>query len=99
MNLSYGLYYIVLAQRKYFEDESFMNFLKYLRYWKQTGYIEHLVFPQCLTILDAIIDNEEFKIVSIYLIIVRVTSLLIYWTSLYDILVVLYIFIFIEIII
>lgn len=53
--------YIVLAQMKYFNDESFMHYLRYLRYWKQPEYCQHLVFPQCLTFLDALIDHKEFR--------------------------------------
>jgi mediator of RNA polymerase II transcription subunit 31 len=50
-----------LANNKYFDDMHFMNFLKYLRYWKNDGYIQHLMFPQCLKFLDELIDNEAFR--------------------------------------
>ena len=38
-----------------------MNYLKYLRYWKQPEYSRHLVFPQCLRFLDALIDDDNFR--------------------------------------
>ncbi len=40
-----GLTHIVdLARNKYFEDPCFMNYLKYLRYWKQPQYIVFIQF-------------------------------------------------------
>lgn len=38
-----------------------MNFLKYLRYWKKPEYARHMLFPQSLAILDALIDDEKFR--------------------------------------
>ena len=60
-NLSNVKYLHYLSQNRYFVDERFMNFLKYLRYWKQPEYIRLLTFPQCLIFLDALIENEEFR--------------------------------------
>ena len=59
-NLCNPTYLQYLSQNRYFQDECFMNFLRYLRYFKQTEYMRHLVFPQCLTFLDALIDNSQF---------------------------------------
>ncbi len=50
-----------LASNKYFQDAAFMRFLKYLRYWKNPEYLVYLAFPQCLQILDALIDNPGFR--------------------------------------
>ena len=38
-----------------------MHFLKYLEYWKEPAYMKYLVFPQCLTVLDALNTEDEFK--------------------------------------
>ena len=38
-----------------------MNYLKYLRYWKQPQYAQKLIFPQCLAFLDALIDDPNFR--------------------------------------
>ena len=60
-NLSNPKYLNHLAQSGYFEQEGFINFLKYLRYWKNPEYIKHLIFPQCLAFLDALIENPSFR--------------------------------------
>lgn len=60
-NLGNIRYLHFLAQTKKFDDPAFMNFLRYLRYWKQPEYMQYLVFPQCLAFLDALIDNPKFR--------------------------------------
>lgn len=60
-NLANPKYLNYLAQNGYFEQEEFLNFLKYLRYWKQPQYVAHIIFPQCLAFLDSIIDNADFR--------------------------------------
>ena len=60
-NLSNPKYLSYLAQNKYFQDESFMAFLKYLRYFKEPQYLRHLIFPVCLTFLDELIGNVRFR--------------------------------------
>lgn len=60
-NLANPKYLCYLAQQGLFEQYSFINFLKYLRYWKQPNYIRYLLFPQCLPFLDALIDSAEFR--------------------------------------
>lgn len=57
-NMSY-LHY--LASNGYFEDEQFLAFLRYLRYWKRPEYLRHLLFPQALFFLDMIIDDPQFR--------------------------------------
>ena len=59
-NLCNPKYLQYLAQNRYFQDETFMNFLRYLRYFKEVEYLRHLVFPQCLVFLDVLIDNPQF---------------------------------------
>lgn len=60
-NLANVRYVSFLAQQKYFDKPEFINYLRYLRYWKQPEYAQHLLFPQCLAFLEALIDNEEFR--------------------------------------
>lgn len=50
-----------LAQNKYFDDSAFINYLKYLRYWRAPEYITFLAFPQCLDFLDALISSPRFR--------------------------------------
>ena len=60
-NLSNPVYLHFLAQNKYLVDEAFLNYLQYLRYWKQPEYARLLKFPHCLTFLDALCDNATFR--------------------------------------
>jgi hypothetical protein len=60
-NLCNPKYLNFLAQRGYFEQESFLQFLAYLQYWKQPEYSQHLAFPQCLAFLDAILTDKNFR--------------------------------------
>ena len=54
---------LVTLPRAYadFQDEKFCNFLKYLEYWRRPAYAKHLVFPQCLTFLDALNNVPGFR--------------------------------------
>ena len=49
-----------LAQYKYFEDKSFISYLKYLLYWKQPEYSKFIMYPNCLYYLDRLQD-EGFR--------------------------------------
>ncbi|KAI5181646.1 mediator of RNA polymerase II transcription subunit 31 [Nematocida sp. AWRm80] len=49
-----------LYQNDYFSKKEFKEYLIYLRYWKEPKYSKYLLFPQCLNILDLLIDSEEF---------------------------------------
>jgi mediator of RNA polymerase II transcription subunit 31 len=60
-NLSNAKYLSYVVQNKYFQDPSFMVFLRYLRYFKEPEYLRHLIFPACLAFLDALIDNPRFR--------------------------------------
>ena len=60
-NLANAKYLLYLAQNRFLEDEKFLVFLQYLRYWKQPEYSKLLIFPQCLAFLDQLIDNELFR--------------------------------------
>ncbi|CAB04242.2 Mediator of RNA polymerase II transcription subunit 31 [Caenorhabditis elegans] len=49
-----------LAQRGYFKEEYFVNYLKYLLYWKDPQYARCLKFPQCLHMLEAL-QSQQFR--------------------------------------
>jgi mediator of RNA polymerase II transcription subunit 31 len=55
-------YYLnFLAQRGYFSNETFLNYLKYLMYWKEPEYCKYLVYPQCLALLDLLQEDHFIK--------------------------------------
>lgn len=53
-------YFSVLAQRGYFKDATFINYLKYLLYWKEPEYAKYLKYPMCLYFLD-LLQYEHFR--------------------------------------
>nr|CAH7728733.1 unnamed protein product [Callosobruchus chinensis] len=55
-----GLTGKVLAQRGYFKDSTFINYLKYLLYWKEPDYAKFLKYPMCLYFLD-LLQYEHFR--------------------------------------
>lgn len=60
-NLCNASYLQFLAQNKYFEDKQFLNYLNHLRYWNEPQFKRFLIFPQCLEILDNLLENELFR--------------------------------------
>eukprot|EP01083_Nonionella_stella_P064627 168666_1 len=54
-------YYLqYLSQERYFEDEKFVNYLKYLIYWKRPEYLQYISHPHCLYFLE-LLQREEFR--------------------------------------
>uniref|UniRef100_A0A0K0FV40 Mediator of RNA polymerase II transcription subunit 31 n=1 Tax=Strongyloides venezuelensis TaxID=75913 RepID=A0A0K0FV40_STRVS len=49
-----------LAQKGYFKEEYFINYLKYLQYFKQPEYAKTIVYPHCLFMLDCL-QHKEFR--------------------------------------
>ncbi|CEF69491.1 Mediator of RNA polymerase II transcription subunit 31 [Strongyloides ratti] len=49
-----------LAQKGYFKEEYFINYLKYLQYFKQSEYAKTIVYPHCLFMLDCL-QHKEFR--------------------------------------
>ncbi|CAA6673838.1 unnamed protein product [Spirodela intermedia] len=45
-----------LAQNRYFEDEAFIGYLKYLQYWQKPEYIKFIMYPHCLFFLELLQD-------------------------------------------
>jgi mediator of RNA polymerase II transcription subunit 31 len=50
-----------LAQNKYFEDKKFLNYLIYLKYWKNPIYSKYITYPHCLYFLDHLNESESFR--------------------------------------
>lgn len=50
----------VLAQRGFFKDQAFINYIKYLQYWKDPEYVNFLMYPMCLYFLD-LLQYEHFR--------------------------------------
>ncbi|KAL5006100.1 hypothetical protein ScPMuIL_017258 [Solemya velum] len=53
-------YLTFLAQRGYFKDQAFINYLHYLLYWKDSKYAKYLKYPQCLYLLE-LVQYEHFR--------------------------------------
>ncbi|KAL6581351.1 hypothetical protein OROMI_007274 [Orobanche minor] len=51
---------INLAQNRYFEDEAFIGYLKYLQYWQRPEYIKFIMYPHCLFFLE-LLQNPNFR--------------------------------------
>ncbi|CAB4387336.1 SOH1-domain-containing protein [Rhizophagus irregularis] len=49
-----------LAQKEYFEDPVFLNYLEYLKYWKRPEYAKFIVYPHALHFLD-LLQNPQFR--------------------------------------
>ena len=49
-----------LAQRGYFKDTAFVNYLSYLRYWSKPEYVKFIKFPVCLHFLE-LLQHESFR--------------------------------------
>lgn len=49
-----------MAQTGHLDDPKFLNYLKYLEYWRQPDYAKRLVYPDCLHILT-LLKSAEFR--------------------------------------
>ncbi|GAA0140412.1 general transcription factor [Lithospermum erythrorhizon] len=49
-----------LAQNRYFEDEAFIGYLKYLQYWQRPEYLKFIMYPHCLFFLE-LLQNPTFR--------------------------------------
>ena len=41
-----------------------MNYLQYLRYWKEPQYAKYIVYPHCLAFLDMLKDERFRKMIA-----------------------------------
>lgn len=53
-------YLSYLAQMNFLEDESFINYLKYLQYWQLPEYAKNIVYPDSLHILT-LLQSPHFR--------------------------------------
>ena len=58
--LSNPQYLHFLATSRLFNDAAFINYLKYLLYWKKPEYAKYLVFPQSLRFLE-LLQEDNFR--------------------------------------
>ncbi|KAG8092593.1 hypothetical protein GUJ93_ZPchr0012g20829 [Zizania palustris] len=58
--LANPIYIHYLAQNRYFEDEAFIGYLKYLMYWQRPEYIKYIMYPHCLFFLE-LLQNANFR--------------------------------------
>jgi mediator of RNA polymerase II transcription subunit 31 len=49
-----------LAQNRYFDDEAFVGYLKYLLYWKQPEYAKFIMYPHAFFFLD-MLQSANFR--------------------------------------
>ena len=49
-----------LAQNRYFDDPSFVEYIEYLRYWTGERYCHYIVFPHCLRMLE-LLQQPSFR--------------------------------------
>lgn len=56
----FSFFQTVIAQRGYFKDQTFINYLKYLTYWKEPEYARYIKYPMCLYFLD-LLQYEHFR--------------------------------------
>ncbi|XP_030955227.1 mediator of RNA polymerase II transcription subunit 31-like isoform X3 [Quercus lobata] len=49
-----------LAQNRYFEDEAFIGYLRYLQYWQRPEYAKFIMYPHCLYFLE-LLQNANFR--------------------------------------
>lgn len=54
-------YLSYLVQQGYLKSPEFLNYIKYLQYWKSNKYSKLLVYPDCLHILT-LLQIEQFRI-------------------------------------
>jgi mediator of RNA polymerase II transcription subunit 31 len=53
-----------LNNEKYFENNEFKEYLRYLGYFKDPKYTKFLIYPHCLAILDILNDEDSQKYLS-----------------------------------
>ena len=47
-----------LSRKGYLRDEAFLNYLKYLEYWRKPEFFKLLQQPTCVDILDMLLQSE-----------------------------------------
>ena len=49
-----------LAQNRFFDDPEFVQYLAYLKYWRELPYCSYLLFPHCLSMLE-LLQHSSFR--------------------------------------
>jgi len=47
-----------LSRKGYLRDEAFLNYLRYLEYWRKPEFFKLLQVPTCVDILDMLLQPE-----------------------------------------
>ncbi|EJU04398.1 SOH1-domain-containing protein [Dacryopinax primogenitus] len=72
--LASPFYLETLAQRGYFQQEEFVEYLKYLRYWRKRDYARFLAYPQALHHLELLQEDSFRKALSNHNVIVALDN-------------------------
>ncbi|PVU99143.1 hypothetical protein BB559_000971 [Furculomyces boomerangus] len=48
------------SQQSYFESSEFINYIKYLQYWKNPEYSKYIIYPNALAFLD-LLQHKPFR--------------------------------------
>ena len=59
--LSNPQYLSHLAQQRYFEDASFLNYLNYLNYFRRPEFVKFVSYPDALEFLDLLVSSPAFR--------------------------------------
>jgi mediator of RNA polymerase II transcription subunit 31 len=49
---------LVTSPEKFLDDTRFLNYLEYLRYWKEPEYIRLLRLPHAVDVLEMLLDKN-----------------------------------------
>ena len=58
-SLASPAYLHYLATSGILYQSSFLDFLRYLRYWKQPQYAKYIMYPHCLYFLDLLVPPDS----------------------------------------
>ena len=47
-----------LSRKGYFQDEAFLNYLRYLQYWRKPEFMKLLQQPQCVDVVEMLLQDE-----------------------------------------
>jgi mediator of RNA polymerase II transcription subunit 31 len=50
-----------LATTGILQETAFLDFLRYLQYWKLPEYVKYISFPHCLYFLDLLLESPTFR--------------------------------------
>lgn len=50
-----------LATTGVLQETAFLEYLKYLQYWKKPEYVKYLSYPHCLYFLELLLENSTFR--------------------------------------